>query len=56
MAPRSWALGEAARVTAWRRFPGPSALMAVEGLIAPTITMGLLHSRVMSTVESADVS
>ena len=45
--PRPRALALLARVTAWRRFRGPSALSAVAGRIAPTTTMGLVELMVI---------
>lgn len=41
--PRFLAFGDAANVTAWSKFNGPSALNAVAGLIAPAQTTGLLE-------------
>lgn len=43
MAPRPFAFSLTASVTACNRFNDPSALNAVAGLIAPTITTGLVE-------------
>ena len=52
IAPRFLASGEAATVTADSRLAGPSAEMAVEGLMAPTTTTGAPQLTVMSIAKA----